>query len=53
MKVLLYFLTVDVLLKEASHDCCWSGKSINHFQNQGKIHMQQIKQQNPNKLLQL
>ena len=36
-----------MVVKGTGHDCFWSGSPMNHFQKQGKININQKKQQNP------
>ena len=38
---------------QSGHDFFWSGTPINHFQKQGKIHLNQKKQQNPHKIAEI
>ena len=39
-----------MFFKGTGHDFFWSGTPMNHFQKQGKIHINQKKQLNPYKI---
>ena len=36
---MLAALEIENKLEGTSHDLCWSGKPIKHFQKQGNIHI--------------
>ena len=49
----LIALVTESVVKGTGDDFSWSGTPVNHFQKQGKIHINQKKQQNPHEIAEI